>query len=279
MISLEFGFEELNNLTHNSDYYLPCSINGLSTTLHKYRFNMYINGSAALAAFPDAKSFNSWRSHPVVLSEGRELKLPQISLEFNDCSLFAQNLADYNLAAARFKNVNMQQINLENANLAGAFFEEVDFSDANLSGAKISAYSRFEKCCFKNANLTAAGFDELIWHADQNLSRYSRTHFKLSKCEMLPGLSITLPSKLKRQESIEKMLKKIIALLKPIDQTGVFCCTAAAFRYDRCFDADDPYTIFLQEFKNTYPDWYGLAELEELLAEISAVLVFDKLRF
>ena len=276
---MEFGFEELNNLTHNSDYYLPCSINGLSTTLHKYRFNMYINGSAALAAFPDAKSFNSWRSHPVVLSEGRKLKLPQIALEFNDCSLSAKNLAGYNLAAARFKKVNMQQVNLKCADLTGAFFEEVDLSHADLSGAKISAYSRFEKCCFNNANLTAAGFDELIWHAAQNLSRYSRTHFKFSKCEMLPGLSITLPSKPQKRETIEKTLKEMIALLKRIDKTGAFSCIAAAFRYDCCIDADDPYRIFLQELKNTYPNWSELPELEELLAEISAALVFDKLRF
>ncbi len=102
-----FSFEQLNNLTYATDYWLTCELNGLTTRLHKSHLSMYISGPTALAAFQNVADFNAWRNKPVVKIEGRERSLPQISLEFSDCDLSFRNLAGYNLSLSKFNEVNL----------------------------------------------------------------------------------------------------------------------------------------------------------------------------
>ncbi|WP_066636741.1 pentapeptide repeat-containing protein [Desulfolucanica intricata] len=276
---MEFGFEELNNLTHNSDYYIPCTLNGLVTSLHKYRFTMYINGFTAISAFSSAGEFNSWRNKPVVIKDGRELKLPQISLEFNDCDLSFKNLSGYNFSTARFKNVNLHGAVLINSNLSGAVFEEVVFNEANLTGAVFSRYNQFINCALIDTNFRDTAMADLLREAYTTASRYTKTHFTISKCELLPGMELTLPRYPQKRMDLEAQIDKIAAVLRAVDEKGIFTVAVQGLAYEQSFNITDPYSKFFEELQKKYPTWGDLGKVEELLAEISAVLVLEKLSF
>nr|WP_238480736.1 pentapeptide repeat-containing protein [Desulforadius tongensis] len=236
---------------------------------------MYISGVTAVNAFNNAGAFNAWRNKPVVLNEGKELKLPHISLEFNDCDLSGQNLSGYNLSTARFKNVNLQGADLKRANLSGAFFENVNFEKADMSGAELSGYNRFINCSFINANVAGTAMAELLNAAIADPS----SRFKFVKCQLLPGVEVSACRQGEKNVGLDKQVKKITAALKAVDEKGIFTVLARLLPCDQCFHTPDPHTKFLEQLKRTYPAWEGWREIEELVAEISAALVLEQLRF
>ncbi|MBO8137410.1 MAG: pentapeptide repeat-containing protein [Desulfotomaculum sp.] len=271
---MDFGFVELNNLTHNSDYYIPCTLNGLPVTLHKHRFTMYISGEAALKAFSGCAEFNAWRNKPVVINEGRELKLPQVSLEFNECDLSFKSLAGYNLSTSRFKSVYLKGANLTSTDLSGVHFENVDFNGADLSGARLNRYSQFINCIFENANVRNTALPGLLSGAV--IGSFKR--FKFENCRVLPGVEMSLPRDTGKQKMLIQKVRKLTSALKPVDNTWIFITAAQLLHCEDAFNIPDPHTKFLEELGKSYPSWDGIENIEKIVAEISAELVFKKLR-
>lgn len=283
-----FSLEEFNNMSHSIEYWLSCTVNGLSARLHKDRQTMYISGLAVLEAFPDAGEFNAWRNAPRVLVEGRELDLSQIALEFAEVDLAGRKLTGFNLSVSRFEQVNLTGADLTHCNLSGTFFQNVDLRDANLAGALVNRWTALDGCCLVGASLAKTALPALL--RQEFFHSPSGNGLRIKECELWPGFSLSLPSKRgvgpnpgtyrigQAHPELEAVLVQLAALLEPVDPTGMLVIAAQALIEPKLFNQPDPHTIFIQQIQQKLPDWPRLKEAENLVARTSAALVMDILR-